>query len=117
MAKRNIEEEVAKLGRLRESPGGDETVAAVRKGLRDRVNLVSARAAQVAGELKLKSVAPDMAAVFHRLMSQGAISDPQCWAKNAIAKALTDLDHDDSSTFLPGCGYVQMEAVWGGKTD
>ena len=117
MAKRNIEEEVARLSRLQDSAGGEEAAAAVRKGLRDRVNLVAARAAQVAGELKLKSVAPDMVAVFHRLVSQGAVSDPQCWAKNAIAKALTDLDHDDSGAFLPGCRYVQMEAVWGGKTD
>jgi hypothetical protein len=44
-------------------------------------------------------------------------SDPQCWGKNAIAKALKDLDHRESATFLRGVRHIQMEPVWAGEVD
>lgn len=117
MAKRDVEEELRSLSRLREAPVSESTLAALRKGLGDRVNLVAARAAEVAGDLRLKPLIPDLVASFDRRFKNAAETDPQCWAKNAIAKALTDLEHDESAPFLRGYRYVQMESVWGGKTD
>ena len=117
MAKRGVEEQISALSRLREGPVTEATLAALRKGLADRVNLVCAKAAQVAGELGVKPLIPSLVACFDRFFQHHGESDPQCWAKNAIAKALTCLEHDESATFLPGCRYVQMESVWGGKTD
>ncbi len=89
----------------------------LRQGLGSRVNLVCAKAAQIAGELGTKPLIPVLIAGFDRFFRNHGEGDPQCWAKNAIAKALTDLGHDESATFLPGCRYTQMESVWGGKAD
>jgi HEAT repeat protein len=90
---------------------------ALRTGLADSVNLVCAKAAQVAGDLGLKSLIPDLVACFDRSFKNHGEADPQCWAKNAAAKALAGLGHDEAATFLRGCRYVQMESVWRGKTD
>jgi hypothetical protein len=117
MARRNIEEDIGNLSRLRDSPVTDATLTALRKGLRDRVNLVAAKAAQVVGDLQLKPLTPDLIAAFDRCFVHPADSDPQCWAKNAIAKALTDLDHDESEPFLRGYRYTQLEGSWGGPAD
>jgi hypothetical protein len=117
MAKRGVEEQIGTLSQLREAPITDATLSALRKGLSDRVNLVAAKAAQIAGDMRSKALIPDLVALFGRRLQNGAETDPQCWAKNAIAKALTDLEHDESAPFLQGCRYVQMESVWGGKTD
>ena len=48
-------------------------------------------------------------------MTDPVKTDPQCWAKNAIVKALKDLNHDDPAVFLRGIEHVQMEPVWGGR--
>jgi hypothetical protein len=117
MARHGVEEQIAELGRLRDGPANDAALAQLRKGLGAKVNLVCAKAAQVAGVLQAKSLIPDLLSAFDRFFKNDGEGDPQCWAKNAIAKALTDLDHDESLTFLRGCRYVQMESGWGGKTD
>jgi hypothetical protein len=117
VARRGVEDQINELGRLRQSPVTGATCDALRKGLADRINLVCAKAAQVAGDLELKPLLPDLVTAFPRWFRNHGESDPQCWAKNAIAKALTCLGHDEAATFLPGCRYVQLEAVWGGKTD
>ncbi len=113
---RRIEEETAKVGALRR---GDPqaAVAPLRKALGDRVNLVAAKAAEVAAELRLTELTPDLLHAFDRLFENAAKSDPQCWGKNAIARALKELDHNLSAPFLRGAVHVQMEPVWGGQQD
>ena len=117
MPKRDVEQEINNLSRLRESPVTDATLKTLRKALGDRVNLVVARAAQVASNLKLKELVPDLVTAFDRRFEKPVESDPQCWAKNAIAKALIDLDFDESAPFMRGYRYVQMESTYGGKVD
>jgi hypothetical protein len=117
MAKRDVEQEITNLSRLRDTPVTDQTLTILRKALGDRVNLVAARAAQVTADLRLKQLIPDLITAFDRRFDRPTDTDPQCWAKNAIAKTLTDLDHDESPPFLRGYRYVQMESTYGGKTD
>ena len=74
--------------------------AAVRKGLLDRVGLVVAKAAKVAAEVQMREVLPELVAAFERLFEKPAERDPQCWGKNAIAKALMELDYRQSAVFL-----------------
>jgi len=107
---RRIEEEIAQLGATRDA-------AAVRKALHDRVGLVVAKAAKVAAELQMRELLPDLVAAFERLFDKPAERDPQCWGKNAIAKALMALEYRQSATFLRGARHVQMEPVWGGQED
>jgi len=116
MAHRKIEQDIERLSALREA-GRPEAAAALRKALGDRVNLVAAKAAKMAAELELRELVPDLVRAFDRLFEDATERDPQCWAKNAIAKALVDLDHRDSPPFVRGMRHVQMESSYGGAVD
>jgi hypothetical protein len=117
MPKQNVEEQLEHLNRLRHSPPGEETATALRKALRDRVNVVVSRAAKIGAELQLQALVPDLQAAFERLFRDPVKTDPQCWGKNAIAKALKDLGCTGSGPFLRGVRHVQLEPVWGGQED
>jgi len=116
MAGRNIEAQLEQLGGLREARP-EAAFADLRKALADRVNLVIAKAARLASELQIRDLTPDLARAFERLMEDCVKRDPQCWGKNAIAKALADLEHRESPVFLLGASHIQMEPVWGGQQD
>ena len=117
MANRKVEEEIERLSRLREAGPGPDAAAALRKALAGRVGLVVAKAAKVAVELEAREVLPDLVQAFDRMFENPAERDPQCWAKNAIAKTLTAMDYRESAPYLRGARHVQMEAVWGGQED
>jgi HEAT repeat protein len=85
MAKRGVEEQISALSQLRGGPVTEATLAALRKGLSDRVNLVCAKAAQVAGEIGAHQLIPELAAAFERSFRNRGEADQQCWAKIAIA--------------------------------
>ena len=116
MPARNIEAQLEHLSRLRTSTPA-EAAAPVRKALADRVNLVVAKAATIAGELLIRDLEPDLVRAFDRLMEDPVKRDPQCWGKNAIAKALKEFDLRESAVFLRGARHIQMEPVWGGQED
>jgi hypothetical protein len=116
MPPRNIEAQLEQLSRLREASPA-EAAAAVRKALADRVNLVVAKAANLAAQLQLRDLTPDLVRAFERLLEDAVKRDPQCWGKNAVAKALTALEHRESPVFLRGARHIQMEPVWGGQED
>jgi HEAT repeat protein len=44
-------------------------------------------------------------------------TDPQCWAKNALSRSLARLEHQDTGVFLRGMRHIQMEPIWGGRSD
>jgi len=81
------------------------------------VNVIVAKAAGMAGDLRLQALVPYLLEAFARLFDKPRDTDPQCWGKNAIAKALKDLGHAESVTFLRGFRHIQMEPVWGGEED
>lgn len=112
-----IERQLESLAALRAQPVDERALASLRAALIDRSNLIAAKAAQIAGELQLRQLVPDLLQAFERLFSDPAKSDPQCCGKNAIAKALKDLDYDQSAPFLRGIKHVQMEPVWNGQED
>ena len=116
MSARRVEEEIERLGRLRDAadPGA---AAALRKALTDRVGLVVAKAAKVAAALELHELIPDLLRAYERLFDKPAERDPQCWGKSAIAQALVSLDHREAVPFLRGARWTQMEPVWGGQED
>src|ERR1039458_1172790 len=116
MAHRQIEAEVERLNQLRDA-AVSETVPALRKALSDRVNLIVAKGAKLADELRLPDLLPDLLRAFDRLFEKPVERDPQCWGKNAISKALVTLDHREAAPFLRGIRHVQMEPAWGGGAD
>jgi hypothetical protein len=112
------EQKLAALEALRKAADASpETQAALRKALADRSNYVVAKAADIAAALSLNQLVPDLLAAYDRFFTDPAKTDPQCWAKNALSKALADLGHDDSATYLRGLHHVQAEPVWGGSAD
>jgi hypothetical protein len=112
-----VEQQLAHLRELR-ALGPTETVTtALRKALRDRVNVVVAKAAAISAEFQLQALLPDLLQALKQLFEKPLESDPQCWGKNALAKALKDLGHAESAIFLRGMRHIQMEPVWGGEQD
>jgi HEAT repeat protein len=92
-------------------------VKALRKGIKDKINLVSARAAQVTAEMHLRELVPDLLAAYGGLFENAAAADKQCAAKIAMARALAHLDYREHAPFLRGLRYRQMEAGWGAPVD
>jgi HEAT repeat protein len=54
---------------------------------------------------------------FDRFFENPAKTDPQCWAKNALSRALAAFEHQDAAVFLRGMRHIQLEPVWGGTSD
>lgn len=117
MPVRNIERELEALAKLRSSESDDARVGDLRKALADKVNVIVAKAARLAAEMQVRALIPDLCAAFERLLIDALKTDPKCWAKEAIARALKDLGHAESAVFLKGVQQVQLEAVWGGEED
>jgi HEAT repeat protein len=114
MANDKVEKQLEGLKALRGAALTEQSAALLKKSLADRVNLIVAKAAQICGELNAVNLLPDLKIAFERMFEA---KDPQCWAKNALAKTLKDLGVQESAVFLRGIRYVQMEPVWGGSED
>ncbi len=118
--KEAFERKLQALASLRvSSPEGvpEAAIGPLRKALKDRSNYLVSKAAALTGELRLTALLPDLLAAFDRFMIDPVKTDPKCWAKDAIVKALKDLNHEDPAVFLRGIEHVQMESVWGGSVD
>ncbi len=111
-----VEEKRSRLSEARESPGSEASLAILRKGLSDRVSIVVARAAELAGELGGTPLIPEMIAAFQRFIADPS-KDKGCLAKTAIVETLTRLEYPDPEVFLQGIRHVQREPVWGGSED
>src|SRR5436305_10838156 len=75
------------------------------------------KSANIASDLRIADRTQVLLRAFDRLFENAAKCDPQCWGKNAIARALKDLDYNVAEPFLRGAVHVQMEPVWGGSQD
>jgi HEAT repeat protein len=65
----------------------------------------------------LKQLTPDLVATYDRFFIDAEKSDPQCWAKNALSRTLAEFAYEDSAVFIQGLRHIQMEPVWGGRSD
>jgi hypothetical protein len=94
-----------------------ETEQPLRKLLTHKNNFLVAKAAKLTADHNHRSLIPALVEAFHRFLKDGSKIDPQCWAKNAIAKALCDLEYQEPDFFLAGMKTRQLEGTWGGATD
>ena len=115
-AKRRFNEQLAALEQLRHQPP-QACIEPLRKALAHRSNYMVAKAADVVRELRLAELIPELLAAFDRFFTNPVKTDPQCWAKNALSRALAALDFQDADIFLRGMRHVQLEPVWGGHSD
>ncbi len=116
LGKRGFEEQIAALDALRQGPE-EARVGALRKALGHRNNFIVAKAADLVREFNRASLTPDLLAAFDRFFENPVKTDPQCWAKNALSRALATMEHQDAHVFLRGMRHIQMEPVWGGRSD
>jgi HEAT repeat protein len=114
--KRKFEEQLAALDALRQLPP-EACVEPLRKALTHRNNFVVAKAADLVRQFQLTQLIPDILIAFDRFFEDPVKTDPQCWAKNAISRALAAFEHQDAEVFLRGMRHHQHEPVWGGSSD
>jgi len=98
-------------------PLDDDGTNYLRKSLAHRNNFLVSKAAKLVADLELVALLPDILAAYDRFFLDPEKSDPQCWAKNALSKALVKLGHRSKDAYLRGIGHHQFEPVWGGKSD
>lgn len=115
-ARRSFEDQLAALDALRQQ-APESAAVALRKALAHRNNYVVAKAAELVRELALPELIPEVLAAFERFFSDPVKTDPQCWAKNALSRALAAFEHQDAAVFLRGMRHIQLEPVWGGRSD
>ncbi len=114
--KRNFEGQLAALDALRQQPA-EACVEPLRKALANRNNFIVAKAADLVREFRMSKLIPDMLNAFDRFFDNAVKTDPQCWAKNAISRALFALEHQEPEVYLRGMRHTQNEPVWGGQSD
>jgi len=117
MSKRDpIENALNALGELRGS-SSERLTPMLAEYLKHRSNLVVAKAAKLAGELRVAAVVPELVNAFHRLMKDPAKLDKRCAALTDIVAALYELDYLEPDPYRQGLRHVQMEGSFGPPVD
>lgn len=119
---RGFDKELAELEALAEAlravPAPDPAqIEHLRKSLGHRNNFLVSKAARLVADAELSALLPDVLAAYGRFFIDAAKSDPKCWAKEALAKALVRLEHRGKDAYLHGMRHHQMEASWGPPVD
>jgi HEAT repeat protein len=117
MAQRGFDEQMALLDALKGRELDADAIALIRKSLGNRNNFVVGKAARLAEDNNLADLVPGLLEAYDRFFINPEKSDPQCWAKNALSRALARLDCRDKDVFLRGLRHHQMEPTWGGRSD
>ncbi len=114
--KKAFEQQIANLDSLRQADASEQ-VRGLQKALANRNNFIVGKAADLVREFKLTQLTDALTASFERFVQNPEKTDPQCWAKNAIARTLAAFEYQEADFFLRGMRHIQMEPVWGGKSD
>ena len=114
--KRSFDEQLARLESLRDA-AETERVEGLRKALAHRNHFIVAKAGDVARESNLPQLTDAVLVAFDRFFENAEKNDPQCWAKNALSRTLAAFEYQDAKVFLRGMHHVQLEPVWGGRSD
>ena len=90
---------------------------ALRKALADRVNLVAAKAANIAAELPAPEILPDLLRAFDRLFEDPVETGSAMLGEERHRPGAQRSGPSRVAAFLRGAAHVQMEPVWGGQED
>ena len=116
-AQRGFDEQMAALDALKGRELSADEIALIKKLLAHRNNFIVGKAARLAEDAGLGDLVPDLLAAYDRFFTNAEKTDPQCWAKNALSRALARLECRDKDVFLRGLRHHQMEPTWGGRSD
>ncbi len=114
--KRKFEEQIASLDALRQLPL-EACIEPLRRALAHRNNFVVGKAADLVRQFQLNQLIPELLRSYDRFFEDPIKTDPQCWAKNALSRALATFEHQDAAVFLRGMRHIQPEPSWGGSSD
>ena len=114
---RSFERELSQLEALSGRVPDDAAIEKVRRALASENNYLVAKSAAIVADHILSALLPEILAAFDRFFIDPVKSDPQCWAKTALAKALVKLECRDATVYLRGLRHTQEEPVWGGHSD
>jgi hypothetical protein len=117
MAHRGFDEQMAALDALKGGELDADAIALIRKSLANRNNFIVAKGARLAEDNGLGDLLPELLAAYDRFFTNPEKTDPQCWAKNALSRALARLECRDKDVFLRGLRHRQPEPTWGGRSD
>lgn len=117
MAHPGFDEQMAALDALKGQELDSGAVAVIKKSLGNRNNFIVGKAARLAEENNLGDLVPDLLIAYDRFFTNAEKTDPQCWAKNGLSRALARLECRDKDVFLRGLRHHQMEPTWGGRSD
>lgn len=120
--KRGFDAELAALEALSEAMKSGaaldgSAVEQLRKALNNRNNFLVSKAAKLVADAEVAALLPEVLAAYERFFVDAAKTDPKCWAKEALAKALVKLEHRGKDAYLSGLRHHQMEASWGPAVD
>ena len=111
------EQALDRLAILRNEATSPAIVQELRAFLKNRSNLVIAKAAKVAGKARITELVPDLVEAFERLMKNPAKLDKGCAALTEITDALYEMDYVEPEIYLRGIHHVQMEGSFGPPVD
>jgi HEAT repeat protein len=112
-----VEQALDRLADLKNEAGGPHLAAEIKAFLKNRSNLVVAKAAKIAGQARASELVPELVEAFHRLMKDPSKLDKGCAATTEIASALYELDYAEPEVYLLGIHHVQMEGSFGPPVD
>ena len=92
-------------------------IDALQRALKGSHYRIAAKAARLAEDALLYELVPKMLDAYARFLDKPLKTDPSCYAKKAIARALVALDCNDTEFYRRGLQYRQLEPVWGGTAD
>src|SRR4051812_16717172 len=95
-----IEERLAELKALGAQGKSENVVAAVREAVGDKNNLIAARGATIAAELKIAEIEKDLGVAFARFIANEGKADKGCSAKTAIVRALDAIGAQREEVYL-----------------
>jgi hypothetical protein len=112
-----VEQALDRLAALKNAAGGPHVAAELKAFLKNRSNLVVAKAAKIACLAGATELVPELLGAFHRLMQNPSKLDKGCAATTEILSALYELDYTEPEVYLLGIHHVQMEGSFGPPVD
>ena len=116
-ANRAFERELAELEAMSGRELSAPDIERLQKVLGDDNNFLVSKAARRVADAGLMQLLPEVQAAYARFFDDAVKSDPQCWAKTELAKALVRLECHDAELYIRGLRHIQEEPVWGGQSD
>lgn len=119
MARITLEEKLGEVNKLAHEKLSPKIIVLLSDYLSDSNNMVAGRAAEIIAQSGEESFIVPLLTAFQRLVThpQPVTVDKLCHAKETIILALHALRCADSTPFLAGVRCVQMEPVFGGRSD